>query len=99
MNDYERGYRDGTEHFKAQMKILYGEVGVIRSKLSDAAIFITSDQRPKPNIILWLVLDGGIITPGFFVGGVYLALSGIEVYPSHWAAIPPSLRSQLGEEE
>lgn len=98
MNEYDRGYQEGAEQFREHLSRLAADVATLKSHMDKAAIFMPTDRHPKPFTSLWLVLDGGILTPGHFDGKAYIALSGVEVFPAFWAVIPPHIKSEVGED-
>lgn len=90
MSDYEEGYKDGMAHITSQVKYLNDHVSRIADILTRAIFVSPANKPPKPNINLWLILPGEIITTGYYMKGEYIADSGAIVEPTHWC-MPPTV--------
>jgi hypothetical protein len=88
MTQYEQGYCDGMEHMSSQVQYINDQVARIAQILTKAVFTQPSATPPKPNTHIWLILDNDRITTGYYLGGKYIADSGIEVKPIYWCMIP-----------
>lgn len=87
--EYENGYRDGMEHVSKQVEFV-NERMVRLAELLNKAFFVQPvSSKPRPGINLWLILDNGIVTPGYYINGEYVADSGAIVSPEFWCIVPP----------
>lgn len=87
--DYEAGYRDGMNHVSQQVEHVNAQM-VKMAELLNKALFVQPiSSKPKPGMNIWLIMDGGIVTTGYFVNNEYIADSGMVVSPEFWCFIPP----------
>jgi len=88
MTPYEQGYCDGMAHISSQVEYVNEQVARITQILTKAVFTQKAGTPPRPNMHIWLILDADRITTGYFLGGKYIADSGLEVFPTHWCMIP-----------
>lgn len=86
--EYEQGYRDGMEHISNQVSYLNEQVLKVTAILTKAVFVNPANTPPKPGMHIWLVLDKEMITTGYYLGGKYIADSGLVVDPEFWCMIP-----------
>lgn len=86
--EYEQGYRDGMENLSAQVGYLNDQVSKVTAILHKAVFANKADTPPKPGMHIWLIMDADMITSGYYLGGKYIADSGIFVEPKFWCMIP-----------
>lgn len=94
-NAYENGYRDGMQHMATQMHHMNEQMGRMSDLLHRALFVQEAGSYPRPGVNLWLILDGGIVTTGYFMDGRYVADSGAVVSPTHWCMIPPAVSGSV----
>ena len=86
--EYEQGYRDGMEHISSQVMHLNEQIQKITGVLHKAVFVNPASRYPKPGMHIWMILDKEMITTGYYLGGKYIADSGLEVVPEYWCMVP-----------
>lgn len=94
--DYERGYREGSEQLRQQMEYLNDQMTRVSQILTKAVFLQPAKAAPKPGLRIWLILDADTITTGYYLNGKYLSDGGAYVEPTHWCMIPNAITGGTG---
>ena len=92
LGTYQEGYADGMAHMAKQVQFIERQLLGLTKLLSKAVIFQPANLKPRPATDLWLVLDSGVITTGFFLNNQYIADSGLVVTPAYWGMVPTAIK-------
>lgn len=84
-------------HLSRQVEYLEDQLRRVSSILNKALFIQESESPPRPGVNLWLILDGGIVTTGYYLNREYVADSGAVVHPTHWCMIPPTVKREVDD--